>query len=73
MQVMDILGRMISAAWCWCASGVSSWQSLILNNLVVGAAQEFNVPFIADGGTADGRGFAAALALGAALSHSGVM
>ena len=32
------------------------------------AAKELKVPFIASGGIADARGFAAALALGAAVS-----
>ncbi|KAG5716732.1 Nitronate monooxygenase [Termitomyces sp. T112] len=39
--------------------------------LLARAAKELNIPFIASGGIADGRGFAAALALGAAGVNMG--
>ena len=45
---------------------------MCLNNLsqLARAVKELKLPFIASGGIADARGFAAALALGAAVSCS---
>lgn len=49
----------------WYIGFLRASSKLIFCLQLAKAAQELNVPFIASGGFADGRGLAAALALGA--------
>lgn len=44
--------------------------SYTINVKLARAAQEMKIPYLASGGIADGRGFVACLALGAAVSDA---
>jgi len=60
--------RKISAGWSWYAPIIGFRRQTHLWIKLARAAQELTVPFIASGGIGEGRGIAAALALGAVVS-----